>query len=261
MRSAASFDTIVRRCPLGLSEGGADDAVVGQRRVEPVLEEAVLLDPVDLDLQACSVPSGTGSASDPPLRTRSSSMRAQRGPGGAADVVDPCLQPVELLDDVSGTTMSTPSKTLKQTGSAISTEVSSTTRARCRTAPPMSRSTAGSVRRSVCSRARRSDTGRRSVNATPCHWWESRRWIVGGRSCAAGSVAHGGQLAGGCREPGPGVQRHTGAAMADPCPFCSIVAGTTAAEVVLRDDTVVAFLDRSPLFAGHVLVVPRRSTS
>ena len=50
---------------------------------------------------------------------------------------------------VSGTTMSTASKALKQSGSAISTEVSSTTRARCSTAAPMSRSTAGSVRRSV----------------------------------------------------------------------------------------------------------------
>ena len=50
---------------------------------------------------------------------------------------------------VSGTTMSTASKALKQSGSAINTEVSSTTRARCSTAAPMSRSTAGSVRRSV----------------------------------------------------------------------------------------------------------------
>lgn len=45
--------------------------------------------------------------------------------------------------------------------------------------------------------------------------------------------------------------------MVDPCVFCSIVDGTTAAHVVGRNDTVVAFLDRSPLFAGHVLVVPR----
>jgi histidine triad (HIT) family protein len=45
--------------------------------------------------------------------------------------------------------------------------------------------------------------------------------------------------------------------MADACVFCSIVDGTTPAQVVARDDVVVAFLDRSPLFAGHVLVVPR----
>jgi histidine triad (HIT) family protein len=40
------------------------------------------------------------------------------------------------------------------------------------------------------------------------------------------------------------------------CPFCAIVAGTASAEVVLRDDVAVAFLDRTPLFRGHVLVVP-----
>lgn len=41
-----------------------------------------------------------------------------------------------------------------------------------------------------------------------------------------------------------------------PCPFCAIVAGEASAEVVLRDDVAVAFLDRTPLFPGHVLVVP-----
>jgi histidine triad (HIT) family protein len=40
------------------------------------------------------------------------------------------------------------------------------------------------------------------------------------------------------------------------CVFCSIVRGESAAEVVYRDDVAVAFLDRTPLFAGHVLVVP-----
>ncbi|MEQ1699772.1 MAG: HIT family protein [Ilumatobacteraceae bacterium] len=48
--------------------------------------------------------------------------------------------------------------------------------------------------------------------------------------------------------------RHT-ADMSD-CVFCSIVAGETAADVVYRDDRVMAFLDRSPVFKGHVLVVP-----
>lgn len=42
------------------------------------------------------------------------------------------------------------------------------------------------------------------------------------------------------------------------CVFCAIVAGEAAAEVVWDTGGVVAFLDRSPLFAGHVLVVPRR---
>jgi histidine triad (HIT) family protein len=40
------------------------------------------------------------------------------------------------------------------------------------------------------------------------------------------------------------------------CAFCSIVAGEAAADIVHRDDAVVAFLDRTPLFPGHVLVVP-----
>lgn len=40
------------------------------------------------------------------------------------------------------------------------------------------------------------------------------------------------------------------------CIFCEIVADRSQADVVYRDDHVVAFLDRSPLFKGHVLVVP-----
>jgi histidine triad (HIT) family protein len=42
------------------------------------------------------------------------------------------------------------------------------------------------------------------------------------------------------------------------CAFCQIAAGTLSAEVVYADDVAVAFLDRSPLFPGHTLVVPRR---
>ena len=41
------------------------------------------------------------------------------------------------------------------------------------------------------------------------------------------------------------------------CVFCSIVAGEVAADVVLDTDQVMAFLDRRPLFKGHVLLVPR----
>jgi histidine triad (HIT) family protein len=41
------------------------------------------------------------------------------------------------------------------------------------------------------------------------------------------------------------------------CPFCTIVAGESPADVVAETMSTVAFLDRSPLFAGHVLVVPR----
>jgi histidine triad (HIT) family protein len=46
--------------------------------------------------------------------------------------------------------------------------------------------------------------------------------------------------------------------VSETCVFCDIVRGSVDAEVVLRDDVAVAFLDRSPLFLGHTLVVPRR---
>jgi len=42
------------------------------------------------------------------------------------------------------------------------------------------------------------------------------------------------------------------------CIFCDIVTGTRDAHVVWNDAVAVAFLDRSPLFRGHTLVVPRR---
>lgn len=42
------------------------------------------------------------------------------------------------------------------------------------------------------------------------------------------------------------------------CVFCSIVSGGFDAHVVYSDDSCVAFLDRSPVFIGHVLVVPRQ---
>ena len=40
--------------------------------------------------------------------------------------------------------------------------------------------------------------------------------------------------------------------------FCDVIAGRAAAVEVLRDDVAVAFLDKSPLFPGHTLVVPVR---
>lgn len=42
------------------------------------------------------------------------------------------------------------------------------------------------------------------------------------------------------------------------CVFCEIIAGVTAADVVHDDAHTVAFLDRRPLFPGHVLLVPRQ---
>lgn len=41
------------------------------------------------------------------------------------------------------------------------------------------------------------------------------------------------------------------------CIFCAIVADDVDAEIVHGDDATVAFLDRRPLFPGHVLLVPR----
>lgn len=48
-----------------------------------------------------------------------------------------------------------------------------------------------------------------------------------------------------------------GVVVASPCPFCAIVAGEQAAHIVLETLDALAFLDVSPLFVGHVLVVPR----
>jgi histidine triad (HIT) family protein len=44
---------------------------------------------------------------------------------------------------------------------------------------------------------------------------------------------------------------------ADDCVFCSIIAGDVAADVVLDGEAVLGFLDRRPVFKGHVLLVPR----
>lgn len=42
------------------------------------------------------------------------------------------------------------------------------------------------------------------------------------------------------------------------CAFCQIAEGATPARIVFDHDDIVAFLDRRPLFPGHVLVIPRR---
>jgi histidine triad (HIT) family protein len=41
------------------------------------------------------------------------------------------------------------------------------------------------------------------------------------------------------------------------CAFCAIVAGEAPAHVVLDDEHHLGFLDRRPVFPGHVLLVPR----
>jgi histidine triad (HIT) family protein len=45
-----------------------------------------------------------------------------------------------------------------------------------------------------------------------------------------------------------------------PCEFCDAINGTLSVREVMRDDVAIAFLDRSPVFKGHVLVLPRRHT-
>jgi histidine triad (HIT) family protein len=42
------------------------------------------------------------------------------------------------------------------------------------------------------------------------------------------------------------------------CIFCRIVAGEIGADVVSEDESTMTFLDRSPVFPGHLLVIPRR---
>ena len=44
---------------------------------------------------------------------------------------------------------------------------------------------------------------------------------------------------------------------AAPCIFCEIVAGRIAADIVSETEHTLAFLDRSPVFFGHTLVIPR----
>ena len=46
--------------------------------------------------------------------------------------------------------------------------------------------------------------------------------------------------------------------MTGDCVFCRIAEGATAAEVVWDEDCCLAFLDHSPLFPGHVLLIPKR---
>ncbi len=46
--------------------------------------------------------------------------------------------------------------------------------------------------------------------------------------------------------------------MAEDCIFCQIVAGKVPADVIYRDDEILAFHDISPMAPVHVLVIPRR---
>ncbi|MBK5223468.1 MAG: HIT family protein [Acidimicrobiia bacterium] len=57
-------------------------------------------------------------------------------------------------------------------------------------------------------------------------------------------------------EPADGTLAIHGPTTTRPCAFCAIVDGTAPAEIVLRTEELVGFLDTKPLFHGHVLLVP-----
>jgi histidine triad (HIT) family protein len=41
------------------------------------------------------------------------------------------------------------------------------------------------------------------------------------------------------------------------CTFCQVIEGKLPAHLVLEEEHALAFLDKSPVFKGHVLLVPR----
>ena len=245
-----------RRAALGLAEGGADDAVVGARRVETVLDEQVLLDAVELDLQAAARRRrGTGSASEPPWRTRSSSIvrsavRAAR-PTSSGRV----FRPSSSSTTVSGMTTSTSSNDVTHAGSAMSTEVSSTTAAGARAGG----STAGS-------RRSRSPAGDRSPTLL--------RARGGVRAWSLGRIGRDRRR---CRtQRRPVVSQAVRPMVDEPStpdgygrmrPMADVRRSAPSSPATRRPRSCSAttspsrFLDRTPLFPGHVLVVPDRRTS
>ena len=55
-------------------------------------------------------------------------------------------------------------------------------------------------------------------------------------------------------------QRQNAVVIESACHFCDAISGALPVRAVLDDDLVIAFLDRSPVFKGHVLVVPKQHT-
>ena len=47
----------------------------------------------------------------------------------------------------------------------------------------------------------------------------------------------------------------------DACVFCQVIGGRKGATKIVDEELAVAFLDTSPVFKGHVLVVPREHHS
>ncbi len=42
------------------------------------------------------------------------------------------------------------------------------------------------------------------------------------------------------------------------CVFCRIAAGAIATDIIAEDESTLTFLDQSPVFPGHLLIVPRQ---
>jgi histidine triad (HIT) family protein len=55
-------------------------------------------------------------------------------------------------------------------------------------------------------------------------------------------------------------QRQNADVVEPSCPFCDAINGALPVRTVLDDEIAIAFLDRSPVFKGHVLVAPKRHT-
>jgi histidine triad (HIT) family protein len=49
--------------------------------------------------------------------------------------------------------------------------------------------------------------------------------------------------------------------LGDNCIFCKIVDGNISARIISQDDNAIAFLDASPLSAGHTLIIPKKHYS
>ncbi len=46
--------------------------------------------------------------------------------------------------------------------------------------------------------------------------------------------------------------------MDENCKFCEVVNGKLPAKIVYKDEYITAFLDHSPVFYGHTLVIPNK---
>ena len=191
--------------------------------------------------------------------------RAERGRGRATDIVGPRLQLVELLDDgqwhddvvvaervdARPDRRSTPTCRARAESWSVPIDVPCRSRAAqiLAAARPFGLDEIGHRHSSL----RRLDLIAASIPRAT--WFEVPQRLV--------VVSHGqrSMVDGRSIDPRGVPARGAGAApwhRSRGASFCDIVRGSVDADVVLRDDVAVAFLDRSPLFLGHTLVVPLR---